>query len=99
MLKVLFDFGFGNVGITAEDFTFPDKVIQFGVEPIRIDVLTTVDGIPDFDKAFKNRDISKSSDLHINFISYNDLIINKKTTNRLQDQLDIQQLSKVHKKQ
>ncbi|MGK7392119.1 MAG: hypothetical protein ACNS60_17330 [Candidatus Cyclobacteriaceae bacterium M2_1C_046] len=98
MMNVLDDFGFGAMGITAEDLTSLDKEIQFGVEPVKIDVMTGIDGIPDFDSAFKSRDISQYGDLNINFISYNDLIINKKTTNRLQDKLDVEQLSKVNKK-
>ena len=99
MVSVLNDFGFDSMGLKAEDFDIPDKVIQFGVEPVRIDVMTAIDGIPNFDLAFKQRDVSNySSDLNINFISYTDLITNKKTTNRLQDQLDIQQLQKVRSK-
>lgn len=97
MIKVLNDFGFGSLGLKAKDFDIPDKVIQFGVEPVRIDVMTAIDGIPNFDLAFNKRDVSKISNLNINFISYSDLIKNKKTTNRLQDQLDVKQLEKVKK--
>ena len=97
MVKVLNDFGFSSMGLKAEDFNIPDKVIQFGVEPVRIDVMTAIDGIPNFEVAFKKRDVSKTTDLVINFIGYSDLITNKKTTNRLQDQLDIQELQKVKK--
>lgn len=97
MIKVLNEFGFGGMALKAEDFTSSDKVIQLGIEPVRIDVMTTVDGIPDFAQAYKKRDVSKTSDLHINFISYSDLITNKKMTNRLQDRLDVEQLSKVKK--
>lgn len=60
--------------------------------------MTTVDGIPDFESAFKNKDVSTISGLRINFISDSDLIANKKATNRLQDQLDIQRLTEVNKK-
>jgi len=98
MIKVLEDFGFKALNLSEEDFTSPDKIIQLGVEPIRIDLMTNVDGVPDFDKAYKQKDVSQSGDVYINFISYNDLITNKKTTNRLQDKLDIEKLSKVSKK-
>ena len=39
-MRVLTDFGFGNLLLTAEDFTKEDVVVQFGYEPNRIDILT-----------------------------------------------------------
>ena len=44
MLAALVQFGFGNVGIQAEDFQSPGKVIQLGVQPNRIDILTSISG-------------------------------------------------------
>lgn len=93
--KALQEFGFGSFGLSYEDFLVPDKVIQFGVEPVRIDLLTTISGLKSFDRAFENRDRGVHGKLNINYISYNDLIINKKSTNRLQDQRDVEELIKV----
>ncbi|MEM7549168.1 MAG: nucleotidyltransferase [Bacteroidota bacterium] len=98
MLIVLEKFGFGNMGFKANDFMQVNKVIQFGVEPLRIDILTAVDGLESFDEAFEKRNTSKLSSLKINFIGYSDLIINKKASNRLQDQRDVEELSKVNKR-
>ncbi len=55
VMKVMNDFG--AMGLTENDFLQPDKVIQLGVEPIRTDVMTAIDGIPDFDVAFGTRDM------------------------------------------
>ncbi|MEQ9287366.1 MAG: hypothetical protein RIG77_10685 [Cyclobacteriaceae bacterium] len=99
MMKVLDDFGFGSLGIRPEDFTNPDKIVQFGVEPLRIDVLTAIDGIGDFKEAYRNKDESRYDLLKINFIGYRDLIENKKASNRLQDQRDVEELKKVKAKE
>lgn len=96
MMKVIDEFGFGSLGLKPGDFTLTDMVVQFGVEPLRIDVLTAVSGLASFDEAFTHIDKAKYDELDINFIGYNDLIKNKVVTNRLQDQRDVQELKKIH---
>src|SRR5271166_5252731 len=44
LVRVLDQFGFASVGITREDFLTPDRVVQLGMEPYRIDVLTGISG-------------------------------------------------------
>lgn len=99
MMDVLDQFGFGSLGINREDFLHPDKIVQFGVEPLRIDVITAVDGIGKFSEAYHNRDRARYDQLKINFIGYQDLIKNKKASGRLQDQRDVQELEKIRQKQ
>jgi hypothetical protein len=36
------DFGFGVLGLTVQDFSTPDMVIQLGVVPSRVDMLTSI---------------------------------------------------------
>lgn len=95
IINVLEEFGFGAMGLVKGDFTNYDKVIQFGVEPLRIDILTTIDGISDFEEAFKERETSLVDNIKINFIGYSQLIKNKKASNRLQDQRDVKELNKI----
>jgi hypothetical protein len=97
MINVIEEFGFGSLGLTPKDFTLTDMVVQFGVEPLRIDILTAVSGLSSFDLAFTHRDEAKYNDLNINFIGYHDLIKNKVITNRLQDQRDVEELKKIKK--
>ena len=40
LLAVLEDFGFGDAGLEAKDFTEPGRVVQLGRPPNRIDLLT-----------------------------------------------------------
>jgi len=45
IMDVLEEFGFGGLDIHADDFTRPDQVIQLGVPPNRIDLLTSLTGV------------------------------------------------------
>jgi len=56
VLNVLRDVGFQELGISIEDLTSPDRIIQIGDPPLRIDLITDIDGI-DFNTAWDNKDI------------------------------------------
>jgi len=53
-LKTLHDFGFNFSKLSTEDFTKEDNVIQLGNPPLRIDLLTQIDGVI-FDECFANK--------------------------------------------
>ena len=48
VIAALAAFGFGEVGLSAADFQQPDVVIQLGVAPVRVDLLTGI--ITEFEK-------------------------------------------------
>lgn len=41
IMSALEEFGFGSVGLSAEDFERPGQVIQLGVPPVRVDIITS----------------------------------------------------------
>lgn len=45
MLAALAQFGFGSLDLETSDFTTPDRVVQLGYPPSRIDIITTPDGV------------------------------------------------------
>src|SRR5215216_3790615 len=45
ILRALRDFGFGDIGLTQEELSHKDKVVQLGVAPNRIDLLTVLSGV------------------------------------------------------
>ncbi len=45
ILAALDEFGFGAVDLSPRDFEEPDKVIQLGVSPVRVDLLTSITGV------------------------------------------------------
>ena len=92
VLLALDDFGFGDVGLNTRDFSIPGKVVQLGVPPNRIDLITRVDGV-EFKTAWKRRIKSEYAGIRLLVIHRDDLFTNKQTVGRLQDRLDIEKLT------
>jgi len=91
ILQSVIEFGFSSYGLTQADFTKPGNVIQLGYPPLRIDLLTEIDGVT-FDECFKNRKEVIIEDLKVNFIGYKDLLKNKRESGRPRDIDDIDNL-------
>ena len=91
LYKVLSDFGAPLEDITPETFSNKDIVYQIGVAPVRIDVLTDIDGVS-FKDAYKSKHDLVLDGLLLPFISKSDLIKNKRSTGRDRDVLDAQTL-------
>lgn len=54
MERVIEKFGFASTRLKAADFNKPDRVVQLGVAPNRIDILTGLTAL-DFDEAWARR--------------------------------------------
>ena len=93
IMRALSKFGAPGFNLSEEDFTSPNLIIQIGVEPCRIDLLTSIDGVR-FDEAWKNKVSIQIADLEINVLSKADLLKNKLTAGRDKDQGDIIWLKK-----
>ena len=93
LLKVLQNFGFGELDLTPDDFQGNDNIIQLGYEPVRIDIMTGISGVS-FDHAYKNKVQGKLGQQSVYFISLQDLIVNKKASDRTQDKADAELLEK-----
>lgn len=91
ILKCVNEFGFSSFNLSEADFTEPGNVIQLGYPPLRIDLLTEIDGVT-FKECYPNRKEVVIEDLKVNFIGYNDLLKNKKETGRPGDIDDIYNL-------
>ena len=91
LIDALRAFGFGSLGLEAEDFLDPDEIIQLGYPPNRIDLLTALKGV-DFDTCYASRIVVEIQDTSVNFIDLENLKKNKRATGRLQDLADLEQL-------
>lgn len=91
ILKSVNEFGFSSFELKLEDFTKPGNVIQLGYPPLRIDLLTEIDGVT-FKECFDNRKEVTIDGLEVNFIGYEDLLKNKKESGRPRDMDDIDNL-------
>lgn len=94
MISALKDFGFSSLGFKEEDFLDKDSIIQLGVPPVRIDILTSITGV-EFDAAYKNRCVLKSEGIPINYLSKEDFIKNKRASGRLKDLADLERISQT----
>ena len=89
VIKVLIEFGFADVKLTIEELIDKDQLFILGRPPFRIDLLTSISGVQ-FDEAFNNKFIHDFGSVkNVNFISYNDLINNKKASDRQKDKNDL----------
>ncbi len=91
IVKCVNDFGFSSFGLNVSDFTKEGNIIQLGYPPLRIDLLTQIDGVS-FSECFKNKKEVEIEGLTVNFIGYNDLLENKKKSGRLRDLDDLENL-------
>ena len=96
VLAALRQFGVPLHDLTAEDLNRPDVVFQIGQEPLRIDVLTSIDAV-DFQAAWENRFTTKLGDHQVGVLSASDLIKNKRAVARPQDLADVDWLEKAGK--
>jgi len=87
-MSALVEFGTPLTNLSEEDFTSSNLIVQLGVEPSRIDLLTSIDGV-DFDEAWRNKLEVTIDDLSIYVLSRADLLKNKKSAGRAKDQADI----------
>jgi hypothetical protein len=54
LLAAIEQFGFSSLQIALEDLNQPGKVVQLGMKPNRIDLITTISGVP-FEEAWLHR--------------------------------------------
>jgi len=91
MVDVLKEFGFDPPELKKELFLIKQKVIRMGVPPMRLEILTSIDGV-NFKDCFYNRIVADFGDFKVNFISKGDLLINKRASGRPQDLVDFDKL-------
>jgi hypothetical protein len=77
----------GHPRFTKDNFLDEGTVVQLGQPPIRIDLLTTVDGVA-FDDCWERRIEASIAGQAVPFLSAEDLIANKKASGRPQDLAD-----------
>lgn len=91
IFHALDEFGFGSLGLVVEDFTAPDKVIQLGVAPVRIDIVTSITGVS-WEEAVAGRVQGNYGDVVVYFIGRKEFIRNKRALGRKKDQADLEAL-------
>jgi hypothetical protein len=79
--------------VDPEDFATPDSVFQIGVEPHRVDVLTSIEGVT-FDEAWPERLTMRIDGLDVLVLGRRQLIAKKRAVGRPQDLADVARLER-----
>jgi predicted nucleotidyltransferase len=91
LVRVLYEFGFNLPRVTAELFLKAESIVRFGEPPLRIEILTTIDGV-NFGDCFARRNRKTLHGLRVNLISREDLLKNKAASGRPKDLADLREL-------
>lgn len=91
IIAALDEFGFGSVGLTAADFEEIDQVVQLGVPPVRVDLITSLTGVG-WEEAFAGRAEGKYGDVPVHYLGRRQLVGNKRALGRRKDLADIEAL-------
>ena len=89
VLSALKKFGAPLSQILQADFEIPGVVFQIGVEPRRIDILTQISGVDNFDSAWERRINVGIDGIDVPVIGREDLKQNKKASGRPKDLADL----------
>ena len=85
-----------RLDLSRPDLEVPETVVQIGLPPRRIDLMTTLTGL-DFETAWPNRNIQRVGSLEIPFLGREDLVLNKRATRRPKDLADLDILERGQK--
>lgn len=97
ILNALNEFGFGSLKLSAGDFSKEGRIVQLGFEPVRVDIITSIDGCS-FEQVWKNKKRGNYGKGKVYFIGVEELIKNKRAAKREQDKVDLDILLNVKKR-
>ena len=89
VMRALRSFGAPLHGLTIRDLCDRETVLQLGVPPFRIDVLTGISGVT-FDEAWASRVAAKLGGVQVHVLSLEALAQNKAAAGRPKDALDLE---------
>ena len=91
ILRALDEFGFGALGLTPADFQSPEKVVQLGVSPVRVDLITSLTGVT-WEEAYEGRIAGTYGGVPVHYLGRRQFVANKRATGRKQDLADLEAL-------
>jgi len=91
VIKALRQFGAPTQNISRSDFSKPQMILQIGVSPRRIDIITDIEAVT-FHDAWPNRLQITVYGMSVPVIGKDDLIRNKEATGRKKDEADVEEL-------
>jgi hypothetical protein len=98
LISVFSEFGFPDLGLTQTDFMEKEVVVEIGREPLKIQVLTGIDGVT-FEECYGNRTYFESEKSKVPFIGFDELLKNKAASPRAKDRIDFEELKRIRDEQ
>jgi hypothetical protein len=91
--RTLIEFGAPLNDLSVDDLQRDDLIFAFGRPPLRVDVLTDIDGVV-FEEAWKDRAEGMLGGVSVSFIGRAHLIANKRAAGRAKDLADVEALER-----
>jgi hypothetical protein len=91
VLRALAAFGFHSPDLSADDFMKPDQVVQLGVPPVRVDLLTSISGVT-WEEAESGKAEGAYGEVPVFFLGRDHYIRNKRAIGRKKDLADLEAL-------
>ena len=94
VFRALANYGAPLEGVTPADLAKPGTVLQIGISPNRVDILTSLTGLT-FEGAWENRKPILFGDTPLFVISESDFVRNKRSVGRAQDIVDAEEIEAI----
>lgn len=91
VISALKDFGFGPLNLTESDFAKPKWVVQLGIPPVRIDLVTSITAVT-WRKAYSGKVRGAYGKARVHYLGKPEYLINKRAVARKKDLADIEAL-------
>ena len=91
LLAAIADFGFPTTPLTPLDIVAGRKVLEMGVAPVQIHVMSAIDGVP-WDEVWRDRESGAFGARTVAFIGRETFLRNKRAAGRPKDLADIDAL-------
>lgn len=91
VLRALAAFGAPDHGVSIDDLSRSGSVVQFGVPPCRIDIVTSAQALT-FEAAWAHRVTQEVDGIRVHILSLDDLLANKRSVGRPGDLADVASL-------
>ena len=89
IIDTLTAFGFASLGLAASDFEEEEQVVQLGVPPVRVDLITSISGVT-WEEAWSGRTEGRYDDVPVFFLGRAQFLVNKRSTGRIKDLADLE---------
>jgi hypothetical protein len=91
LLAALAAFGFPTANLRPGDVTDPDRIVEMGVEPVQIHVMSAISGVS-WDEAWAGHETGRCGSNDLPFLGRREFVKNKRASGRLKDLADIEAL-------